>query len=188
MIIINAEIHTMDENNTVIKNGYIEYYDGKIKDIGDMKELTHISSEIFDAENLPLYPGFVDAHTHLGMFGDSLTFEGDDGNEDTDPVMPQLRAIDSINPMDGYFYEALSSGITTVITGPGSADPVAGQAAAINLEKIRNQLIMIRSRRPLQEWQRLRLFGKYSQKEENIIKINVIMKGIKKILTSLNMI
>ncbi len=131
MIIINAEIHTMDENNTVIKNGYIEYYDGKIKDIGDMKELTHISSEIFDAENLPLYPGFVDAHTHLGMFGDSLTFEGDDGNEDTDPVMPQLRAIDSINPMDGYFYEALSSGITTVITGPGSADPVAGQAAAI---------------------------------------------------------
>lgn len=131
MIVINAEIHTMDEKNSVIKNGYIKFTDGKIEAIGTMSALKTMSGEVLDANNLPIYPGFVDAHTHLGMFGDSLTFEGDDGNEDTDPVMPHLRAIDSINPMDGYFDEALSAGVTTVITGPGSADPIAGQMAAI---------------------------------------------------------
>ena len=88
--------------------------------------MTKDEYEIIDAEGADVYPGFVDAHTHLGMFGDSLTFEGDDGNEDTDPVFPQLRAIDAIDPQDGYFREALSAGITTVVTGPGSASRPMG--------------------------------------------------------------
>ena len=49
------------------------------------------------------YPGLIDAHTHLGMYGDSTGFEGDDGNEDSEPIMPHLRAIDAINPLDRYF-------------------------------------------------------------------------------------
>ncbi|MBQ1374677.1 MAG: amidohydrolase, partial [Clostridia bacterium] len=58
-------------------------------------------------------------------------FEGDDGNEDTDPATPQLRAIDAINPLDRGFAEALSGGVTSVVTGPGSANPIGGQLAAI---------------------------------------------------------
>ena len=76
-------------------------------------------------------PGFIDAHTHLGMFEDAITFEGDDGNEETEPLTPQLRALDAVNPMDRCFTEALEGGITTVVTGPGSANPVAGQMLAM---------------------------------------------------------
>ncbi|MEG0372000.1 MAG: amidohydrolase, partial [Clostridium sp.] len=37
-----------------------------------------------------------------------------------------LRAIDGINPMDRAFCEALSGGVTTVCTGPGSSNILAG--------------------------------------------------------------
>ena len=145
MIIINAEIHTSDADNTVIKNGYIMISDKKIIKTGCMTELENIPEDVVDACSKPVYPGFIDAHTHLGLFGDSLTFEGDDGNEDTDPVMPQLRAIDAVNAMDGYFDEALSAGITTVITGPGSADPIAGQIAAIKTNGKRIDKMVIKA-------------------------------------------
>lgn len=143
MLIINAELHTMDENDRVIPDGFIMLENGRIASLGSMQELNVSSDQVFDARHLPVYPGLIDAHTHLGMFGDSLTFEGDDGNEDTDPVTPQLRAIDAINPMDGYFSEALSAGVTTVITGPGSANPVAGQAAAVKTfgKRIDNMIV-----------------------------------------------
>ena len=65
------------------------------------------------------------------MFEDSLGFEGDDGNEDSDPVMPHLRAIDGINPFDRGFADAYNAGVTAVVTGPGSANPVGGQFAAV---------------------------------------------------------
>lgn len=135
IIITNAHIHTF-ENDMEYPKGYVCINGSRIHSCGAMKDLvldtmTKDEYEIIDAEGADVYPGFVDAHTHLGMFGDSLTFEGDDGNEDTDPVFPQLRAIDAIDPQDGYFREALSAGITTVVTGPGSANPVAGQLAAI---------------------------------------------------------
>lgn len=144
MLIQNAEIHTMDELNTVIANGFIRSENGIITGIGSMETLTDNDDIVLDAHHLPLYPGLIDAHTHLGLFGDSLTFEGDDGNEDTDPVTPHLRAIDAINPMDRYFSEALHSGITTVITGPGSANPIAGQMAAVKTcgKRIDKMLVM----------------------------------------------
>ncbi|HBG16512.1 MAG TPA: amidohydrolase, partial [Firmicutes bacterium] len=76
-------------------------------------------------------PGFIDAHCHIGMFEDSLGFEGDDGNEMTDPVTPQLRAIDALFPTDRTFDEALAAGVTTAVTGPGSANVIGGQFAAV---------------------------------------------------------
>lgn len=132
MVIINAVIHTLEEACPLIPNGYLRFEATTITAIGAMTDYQPVPDEtVWDAQGRSLYPGFVDAHTHLGLFGDSLTFEGDDGNEDTDPITPQLRAIDAINPLDGYFAEAVAAGVTTVITGPGSANPIAGQLAAI---------------------------------------------------------
>ena len=145
MLMINAELHTMDRQNRVIPKGYLACENGKITALGSMEELTEVPREAFDAQGLPVYPGLVDAHTHLGLFGDSLTFEGDDGNEDTDPVTPHLRAIDAVNAMDGYFREALSAGVTTVITSPGSANPVAGQAAALKTRGCRVDKMVLRA-------------------------------------------
>lgn len=131
MDIINASIHTMNDDNTVINNGYIKTENGIITETGEMSVYARGEGEIINAEGARAYPGFIDAHTHLGMFEDGLCFEGDDGNESTDPVTPQLRAIDAVNPFDRCFSEALESGVTTVLTGPGSANPIAGQIAAI---------------------------------------------------------
>ena len=129
MLIIHANIHTMA--GTDIKNGCVRTDDGVISEISSELLKAKPGEDVIDAAGNDLYPGFVDAHTHLGMWEDGLTFEGDDGNEDTDPITPQIRAIDAINPLDHCFSEALAAGVTTVVTGPGSANPIGGQLAAI---------------------------------------------------------
>ena len=76
-------------------------------------------------------------HSHLGLYEDGLGFEGADGNEDTDPVTPHLRAIDGVNPLDRGFREAVEAGVTTVAVSPGSANPIGGDVYKRQLEYIR---------------------------------------------------
>ncbi len=128
MLIYNAVLHPMD--GPVIPHGYLRLQDGKITDIGPMERCPK-DAEALDAEGGHLLPGLIDAHCHLGIFGDSLGDEGSDGNEMTDPWTPQLRALDGINPMDRYFTEAQQAGVTTVVVSPGSANPIAGQIAIL---------------------------------------------------------
>ncbi|HEX3039775.1 MAG TPA: amidohydrolase [Caproiciproducens sp.] len=129
MLIINADIHTMA--GPAIQNGWVRTEGTIISAIGEMPAQARDGEKVIDVRGAGVYPGFVDAHTHIGMWEDSLTFEGDDGNEETDPVTPQLRAIDAVNPIDRCFTEALAAGVTTVVTGPGSANPIGGQLAAL---------------------------------------------------------
>ena len=129
MQLINAKIYTMCEG--IIDLGYITISDEKIIDVGEMSSYNSDGTNVYDAGGCPVLPGLIDGHCHLGMFGDSLGFEGDDGNEATDPLTPHLRAIDAINAMDRCFSDALDAGITAVVTGPGSANPIAGMSAVI---------------------------------------------------------
>ena len=129
MRIVNGVVHTMD--GPVIQRGYVAFEGGKITAVGPMEELTCQADQVLDAQGGHILPGFIDAHCHLGLFGDSLGFEADDGNESTDPCTPQLRAIDGVNPLDRGFQEAREGGVTTVLTGPGSANPIAGQFLAV---------------------------------------------------------
>lgn len=133
MLIINGAVHTMD--GPVIKNGYVAIKGSKIARVGPMEDCPKSwEGEVFDAQGGHICPGFIDAHCHLGMFGDALGFESDDGNEETDPCTPHLRAIDGVNPLDRCFSEARAAGVTTVLTGPGSANPVSGQFAALKTD------------------------------------------------------
>ncbi|MCD8356641.1 MAG: amidohydrolase [Clostridia bacterium] len=127
MIICNGKIVPME--GEIIENGFISWENGKITGIGSMENLP--AGECVDVHGGWVLPGLVDAHTHLGLFEDSLGFEGEDGNEDTDPVTPQLRVIDGINPMERSFEEARNAGVTCCIVSPGSSNPIAGQIAAI---------------------------------------------------------
>lgn len=130
MLVINANINTM-ANGQVYENGFLKAENGKISALGHMKDLCVGDESVIDAESRLLFPGFIDSHTHLGMCEDSLGFEGDDLNEMTDPATPQLRAIDAVNPLDLCFREALEAGVTSVVTGPGSANPISGQMLAM---------------------------------------------------------
>lgn len=130
MYLVNGILHTMV--SAPIEPGYVAFDQGKITAAGPMAELVlPEGAEVLDVGGCHIYPGLVDAHSHLGVFGDSLGFESEDGNEITDPVTPQLRAIDAINPFDRCFREAREGGVTTVVTGPGSANAIGGQLAAV---------------------------------------------------------
>ena len=81
---------------------------------------------VIDAMGIDVYPGFVDAHCHLGLDGYAVGFAGQDFNELGDPVTPQLSAIDAINPQDETFRMAREGGVTCVSTGPGSSNVIGG--------------------------------------------------------------
>jgi imidazolonepropionase-like amidohydrolase len=133
MLIINARILSMSGRDE--DRGYIHFNNGKIIGIGSMdkfpQKLKSELSSAFDADGYIVMPGLVDAHTHIGILEDSIGFEGDDSNEETDPATPQLRAIDAVNPFDRSFEDAVKSGVTTIVTGPGSSNPIGGQSVAI---------------------------------------------------------
>ena len=106
--------------------------DGKIAAIGT--DLTApADAVVFDAGGLDVFPGFVDAHTHIGLDGYGIGYEGCDYNEMNDIWTPQLRAIDGINPRDEAFGNAIGGGVTTAVTGPGSANVLGGTFVAMKL-------------------------------------------------------
>ena len=106
--------------------------EGKIKKIAPMLDGMDINNaEVIDASGKQVYPGFVEAHCHLGLDGYAVGFEGQDYNEATDSLTPQLSAIDGINPQDPTFAMALRAGITCVATGPGSSNVLGGTFTAI---------------------------------------------------------
>ena len=132
MLLIHGLLKTMEGED--ISDGYLLVKGSKIAALGRMEELPPDlarEQEIWDLTGKTVYPGFIDAHSHLGMWEDGLGDEGDDGNEDTDPTTPQLRALDAVNPTDHCFEEAADAGVTTVLTGPGSANPIAGEWIAM---------------------------------------------------------
>ena len=140
---------------TLIKNGLIHdavhrgayiadilLAGGKIAGIGT--DLTApADAEIFDADGLDVYPGFVDAHTHIGLDGYGIGYEGCDYNEMNDIWTPQLRAIDGINPRDPSLAIARKAGVTCVCTGPGSANVLGGTFLAMKTvgDRIDNMIV-----------------------------------------------
>lgn len=130
MIIKNGTILTMDEGKK-IENGFIQTEGKLISALGKMKDCPKEGGVEIDAAGKFVIPGLVEAHCHIGLMEDGLGFEGDDINEDSDPVTPHLRAIDGINPFDRSFEEAYQAGITTVVTGPGSANAMGGSFVAM---------------------------------------------------------
>lgn len=122
--IVNGKVYTMAGD--VIETGTVLIEDGKITAVGADIEVP-AGAEVIDATGKIVTPGIIDAHTHLGIGEESYGWEGRDYNEASNPVTPQLRAIDAINPEDEGFKDAIKGGITTVMTGPGSANVLGGE-------------------------------------------------------------
>lgn len=104
--------------------------DGRIAAIGEGLVAPE-GCEVVDAAGLEVYPGFVDAHSHIGLDGTGIGYEGADVNEMNDICSPQLRGIDGVNPRDPSFAEARAAGVTCVCTGPGSANVLGGTFLAL---------------------------------------------------------
>ncbi|MCY6959155.1 amidohydrolase [Clostridium brassicae] len=128
ILIENGKIYTMTGKNYV--NGSVLIHEGKIIDVGEKIRVKKDVKRI-DAKGGWVLPGFIEAHCHIGINEQDMGFEGLDVNESTDPITPELRAIDAINPMDSAFKDAIKAGVTTVMTGPGSANVIGGQFVAM---------------------------------------------------------
>lgn len=129
LVIKNARLLTMTENGSFV--GDIRIDGGKIAEIAQNIDTT--GCDVFNAEGMYAMPGIIDAHSHIGMWEDGMGREGSDGNEATNPVTPEMRSIDGINPFDRCFREAVACGVTTAVTGPGSANVVGGTFVAMKL-------------------------------------------------------
>ena len=122
MLFKNATIYTMEQDPFV---GDFKIDKGVFTEIG--KDLTANEGEdVQDLNGLYVFPGLVESHCHLGMEETAIRFEGNDVNEITDPITPNMRGIDGCNPMDETVELALKGGVTTVAAGPGSANVLGG--------------------------------------------------------------
>ena len=130
ILIKNGLVKTMAGED--IENGQALLDGDKIPAVG--KEVNApADAQVIDAAGCIVAPGFVEGHCHIGLDEEAIGFEGDDYNEMTDPVTPQMRGIDGLNPMDEAFFDAYSHGVTTAVTGPGSANVVGGTFLAVKL-------------------------------------------------------
>ena len=142
LLIKQGNIHNAVEKEPFTADILVE--NGKIKKIAPVLEGKIVNeAEIIDATGMDVYPGFVDAHCHMGLDGYGIGFEGQDFNELGDPVTPQLSAVDGINPQDETFKMARDGGVTCVATGPGSSNVIGGTFCAIKTygNRVDNMLV-----------------------------------------------
>ena len=130
LLIQNA--HILPIVGDEIESGSLLLDGGRIAAIGTQLPVPP-EAEVIDARGRLVSPGCVEAHCHVGLDNEAMNWEGADFNEMVDPVTPQMRAIDSINPLDEGLADAVQGGVTTACTGPGSANVVGGTFAVIKL-------------------------------------------------------
>jgi len=121
--------------------GDILIKDGEIAEIGE--HLKSENAEIIDVKGKFVLPGFVDAHSHIGVFEEGVGYYYQDGNEMTNPVTAEVRILDAFYPEDSAIERALSGGVTTVMVVPGSANPIGGQGAILKFKsKIVDEMVV----------------------------------------------
>ncbi|MGM0410262.1 MAG: amidohydrolase [Bacillota bacterium] len=128
LAIKDVKILTMEEKDYEKATVLVE--DGKIKNIGEDLKIPE-DTEVYDGKGKVMIPGMIDAHTHVGIGEEGIGWEGADYNEMSDPITPHLRAIDAINPHEKGMEDARTHGITSVMTGPGSANVIGGENIVI---------------------------------------------------------
>jgi imidazolonepropionase-like amidohydrolase len=115
---------------TPFEGGAILVEDGRITALGPDIQVPD-GVERVDATGKVILPGLIDAHVHLGVHEEGEGWAGQDTNEMTGPVTPQVRALDAINPDDLGFQDAVNGGVLTVNVNPGSGNPIGGQTVAV---------------------------------------------------------
>jgi imidazolonepropionase-like amidohydrolase len=99
---------------------------GRIVAVGTDIEVPE-GAEVIDVSGKVVTPGLIDPHCHVGLMADGVGSRYGDVNETVDPVTPHVRALDAVDSQSPVFEELLAAGVTTVLTGPGSANIVGGQ-------------------------------------------------------------
>lgn len=129
LAVINADLYTVGDAGRIC-GGVLLIQDGRIAAVGADVEVPD-GARIIDAGGRPVTPGIIEAHAHVGINEQGVGWEGRDANESTDPITPEVDALDAINPRDDAFREFREAGITSALVPPGSGNLIGGTAAAI---------------------------------------------------------
>ncbi len=128
ILLKNATVYPITSKS--FQNGDVLIENGKIIKVGKNLQ-TQPNVNIIDCDNLHLLPGFIDVHTHLGLYDEGTGWAGNDANETVEAMTPHIRAIDGVYPLDPAFSDAVKSGITTAHVMPGSANVIGGTTSVI---------------------------------------------------------
>ena len=131
LLIQNGLLHTMESDAPILADLLVQ--NGKITEISEKITPTE-RMKVIDAKGKRVFPGFIDAHSHIGIAEEKISAQIDKSNEGTNPLTPCVRAIDAVNPRDSAFHNALAAGITGAMVGPGSANAIGGQFAFIKTD------------------------------------------------------
>lgn len=123
-LIYNFEKDSYEKKDILIK-------DKKINQVSENLTATASDLEVIELNGAYVSPGIIDCHTHLGIIEECTGKIGQDNNETSESVTPQLNGIDGINPLDVSFEDAVRSGVTCVMSGPGSNNVVGGRNVAV---------------------------------------------------------
>lgn len=130
---VNAKI--MPIEGEIIENGTLLIENDKIVNLG--VDLSTDGFEVQDCSGRTITPGFIDAHSHVGLFEEGTSASHvHDGNERTESVVPYLRSIDGIFPLDMGFDDARQGGVTTLGVTHGSANPIGAQNCVVKTSGI----------------------------------------------------
>ncbi|NRD80434.1 amidohydrolase [Bacillus sp. BRMEA1] len=128
LLLKNATVYPI--TSKPLKSGDVLIEHGKISKVG-MQLTSETDVKMIDCAGLHLFPGFIDVHTHLGLYDEGTGWAGDDANETAEALTPHIRAIDGVYPLDQAFSDAIKNGITTVHIMPGSANIIGGTTSVI---------------------------------------------------------
>lgn len=131
LLVQGGILHTMEREGA--RRADLLAVDGKIAKICEHIDPPEGAATLC-VQGLHVYPGLIDAHSHIGISEEKIGRQGDDCNENTNPVTPCMRAIDAINPMDSAFHNAIAAGITGAMVGPGSSNAIGGQFAFVKTD------------------------------------------------------
>ncbi|WP_336635304.1 amidohydrolase [Lysinibacillus fusiformis] len=118
----HATFLTVNEQNDIFEQLWVE--DGRIVYVGPAKEIPP-HAHLIDLQGAYVTPGLIDIHAHVGTWAE-VTEDINDANEYSEPFTPLMHALDSVDIRHFSFQHALEGGVTTVQTGPGSANVIGG--------------------------------------------------------------
>jgi imidazolonepropionase-like amidohydrolase len=141
ILLKNATVYPVSSDP--IPSGDVLIENGKIMKVGK-NIITETNVKMVDCGELFLFPGFIDVHTHMGLYDEGTGWAGNDANETSEALTPHVRAIDGAYPLDPAFADAVKSGITTVHIMPGSANVIGGTTAVIKTagKNIKKMLVL----------------------------------------------
>lgn len=131
-VITGGKVFTM--NGEPIENGVVIFEKDRIKYVGDNRAEIPAGATVVDATGKILMPGFFDSMTSVGLVEIDALKETRDTDEASDPITPHVNAFDAYNIQSEVIPVTRINGITNVMSAPGSANPIAGVAAVVNLE------------------------------------------------------